>query len=138
MTTVLEVVEGALRELNVISEVDSASSEQGSYGLRRLNQMMNLWRETKDIDLGWFDQSSTNGEMPTPDWAELAIETGLAVAIASKYGATISTELAVVANSSIGGVQTKLIVEKKKGVDLSYLPVGSGHYGRGNNILTDS
>ena len=138
MTTVLQVIEGALRELNVIAETESASAEQGSYGLRRLNQMMNLWRETKDIDLGWFDQSLTSGDMPTPDWAELAIETGLAIAIASKYGATVSTELASVGSSSISGVQTKLQVEKKKGVDLSYLPVGSGHYGRGNSILTDS
>ena len=138
MSTVLEVIEGALRELNIISEHDSASAAQGKYGLRRLNGMMNLWRETKDIDLGWFDQSTTSGNMPTPDWAELAIETGLAIAIASKYGASVSAELATVAQASISGVQTKLIVEKKKGVDLSYLPVGSGHYGRGNSILTDS
>jgi hypothetical protein len=100
--------------------------------------MMNVWRETKDLDLGWFDQSVTTGTMPTPDWAELAIVCGLAIACAAKYGASVSPELATVAQSSIGGVQTKLIVEKKKGVDLSYLPVGSGHYGRGNNILTDS
>ena len=138
MSTVLEVIEDALREINVISEVDNASSEQGKFALRRLNQMMNLWRETKDIDLGYFDQSATSGTMPTPDWAELAIVTGLAIACASKYGASVSPELAMIADSAIGGVQTKLQVELKKGVDLSYLPVGSGHYGRGNSILTDS
>ena len=138
MSTVLEVIEDSLREINVISEVDSASAEQGKYALRRLNQMMNLWRETMDIDLGWYDQSTTSGTMPTPDWAELAITMGLAITIAPKYGASISAETASVAQSAIGGVQTKLIVEKKKGVDMSYLPVGSGHYGRGNNILTDS
>ena len=138
MSTVLEVIEDSLREINVISEVDSASAEQGKYALRRLNQMMNLWRETMDIDLGWYDQSTTSGTMPTPDWAELAITMGLAITIAPKYGASISAETASVAQSAIGGVQTKLIVEKKKGVDMSYLPVGSGHYGRGNSILTDS
>jgi len=138
MSTVLEVIEDALREINVISEVGSASPEQGKFGLRRLNQMLALWRETMDIDLGYFSQSATTGTMPTPEWAELAIVTGLAVTMAPKYGATISQELAMVAAQSIGAVQTKLIVEKKKGVDLSYLPVGSGHYGRGTNILTDS
>ena len=99
---------------------------------------MALWAATKDLDLGYFSQSVTTGNMPTPEWADLAIITGLAIAIAPKYGASISQEVASVADSSIGGVQTKLIIEKKKGVDLSYLPVGSGHYGRGNNILTDS
>lgn len=138
MSTVLDIIDGALREINVISEVDSATSEQGQFALRRLNQMMNLWRETKDIDLGYFDQAVTSGTMPTPDWAELAIVTGLAIACASKYGASVSPELAAVAQSAIGGVQTKLQVEKKTGVDLSYLPRGAGHLGRAANILTDS
>lgn len=138
MTTILEIIDDSLREVNVISETDSASPEQGKFALRKLNQMMNLWKETKDIDLGWFDQSSTTGTSPLPLWSELAVTTGLAIAIASKYGASVSPELALVASSSIGAVQTKLQVEKKSGVNLSYLPVGAGHYGRGNNILTDT
>ena len=138
MATLLSVIDDALRDINVISEVDNASAEQGSYALRRLNQMMDLWRETKDIDLGYFNQPDTSGDIPVPDWALLAVTTGLSIAIAPKYGATVSAELMGVAASSIGGVQTKLIVEKKKGVDLSYLPVGAGHYGRGNSILSDT
>ena len=138
MSTILEVIDDALRDINVISEVQNASPEQGKFALRKLNQMMNMWRETKDIDLGYFDQDSTAGTIPVPDWSLLAVTSGLSVVIASQYGATVSRELAMVADSSIGGVQTKLQVEKKKGVDLSYLPVGAGHYGRGNSILTDS
>jgi hypothetical protein len=138
MSTILEVINDSLREINVISEVGTASAEQGAFGLRKLNQMMSVWRETMDIDLGYFSQDATSGTMPTPEWAELAITLGLAIACAPKYGASISPELATVAAAAIGGVQTKLMIEKKKGVDLSYLPVGSGHYGRGNNILTDS
>lgn len=136
-TTVQQVIDDSLREINVISEVASASAEQGKFVLRRLNQMMAMWAATKDLDLGWFDQTDTNDDMPTPEWADLAIITGLAVAIAPKYGASISQELAMIVDSSISGVQSKLIIEKKTKVDLSYLPVGSGHYGRGNNILTD-
>jgi len=138
MSTILEIIDDALREINVISEVGTASAEQGKFGLRKLNQMMALWRETMDIDLGYFSQSTTGGTSPLPEWSELAVTTGLAIAMAPKYGASISQELAAVASSAVGSVQTKLIVEKKKGVDLSYLPVGSGHYGRGSNILTDS
>lgn len=138
MSTILEVIDDALRDINVISEVQNASPEQGKFALRKLNQLMNMWRETKDIDLGYFDQDSTAGTIPVPDWSLLAVTSGLSVVIASQYGATVSRELAMVADSSIGGVQTKLQVEKKKGVDLSYLPVGAGHYGRGNSILTDS
>jgi len=138
MTTVLQVIDESLRELNVISETATASAEQGAFGIRRLNQVMAILRETKDIDLGYFSQTSTSGTMPTPEWADLAITMALAVASASKYGASVSIELASIADSTMSGIQTKLIVEKKKGVDLSYLPVGSGHYGRGNNILNDN
>jgi len=138
MSTILQVIDDSLRELNIIAETDTASAEQGKFALRRLNQMMALWKTTKDIDLGYFDQTSTSSDIPVPDWALLAVTLGLAIAIASKYGATVSQELAMTAGSSIGGVQTKLMVENKRGVDLSYLPVGQGHYGRGNNILTDS
>ena len=137
-TTTLSIIDDALKEINVISEVATASAEQGKFVLRRLNQMLLLWAQTKDLDLGWFATDVTTGNMPTPEWADLAIISGLAIAIAPKYGATVSQELASVASSSIGAVQTKLIIEKKRGVDLSYLPVGSGHYGRGNSILTDS
>jgi len=137
-TTVLEVIEDALREINVISEVGTASPEQGKFALRRLNQMMALWKVSKDIDVGYFDQSTTTGDIPVPDWALLAVTLGLSIGLASKYGATISQELAVTAQSAIGGVQTKLQVENKKGVDLSYLPKGSGHQRSGNRILTDS
>ena len=138
MSTIIEIIDDALRDINVISEVDSASAEQGKFGLRKLNQMMNLWQQTKDIDLGYFNQSSTTTDIPIPEWAELAVTTGLSIAMAPKYGATTSPELLAIAQSSIGAVQTKIMVEKKRGVDLSYLPVGSGHYGRGNSILTDS
>ena len=137
-TTVQDVIDDSLREINVISEVASASAEQGKFVLRRLNQMMAMWAATKELDLGWFDQTDTNEDMPTPEWADLAIIVGLAIAIAPKYGASISQELAMVADSSISGVQSKLIVEKKTGVNQSHLPVGAGHYGRGNSILTDS
>lgn len=138
MTTALKIIDDALREINVISEVDTASAEQGSFALRRLNQMMDLWKETKDIDIGYFAVAATTDTIPIPEWTELAVTLGLAIAIASKYGATVSTELGIVAESAISGVQTRAMVDKKQGVDLAYLPVGSGHYGRGNSILTDS
>jgi hypothetical protein len=138
MSTILQIIDDALREINVIDEVQSASAEQGKFALRKLNQMMALLRETKDFDLGYFTQTTTTGTMPTPEWADLAITLALGIACASKYGASVSIELAATAESAMSGVQTKLQVEKKKGVDLSYLPVGSGHYGRGNNILTDT
>ena len=134
---VLDIIDDALREINVISEVGTATADQGKYALRKLNQMMDLWRETKSVDVGYFNLSATTETAVIPDWAILAVTLSLATALASKYGASVSMELGTVAGDAFSGVQTRCILDKKTGVDLSYLPVGSGNYGRGNDIRND-
>ena len=136
MATAEVYIKDALREINVLSEVDPLPAEMGSHGLRRLNQMMSLWK-IKDIDLGYFDLAATTEEVAIPDWADLAVTLGLAAVLAPKYGKSLSGEFLGIAMSTIGAVKTKILVEAKGPVDMSYLPVGSGHYGRGNSILTD-
>ena len=137
MTTNIEIIEDALREINVISEVDTASDEQGSFALRKLNQMMELWKE-RDIDnLGWYSQSDTTETAPIPDYAELAVTTNLAIALAPKYGASISMELGAIAASAFQTVQRKSISEKLDNTDMSHMPVGSGGFEGRYNIERD-
>ncbi len=135
--TNLEVIDDALREINVISEVDTASAEQGSYALRKLNQMMEVWKE-EGISFGYFRQSSTAGTCPIPDWAESAVSTSLAVMCAAKYGATVSIELAAVLRSHYNMVLRKSISEKLDNTDMSHMPIGQGHFGTRYDITTDS
>ena len=134
--TNLQVIEDALREINVISEVDNASAEQGKYALRKLNQLMEVWREN-DVEVGYYKQTSTSGTCPIPDWAELGVTCALAVAIAPKYGASVSQETAVVADAAMGMISRKSISEKLDNADMSHMPHGSGRFGSGYNIETD-
>ena len=134
MTTNLTIIEDALRDIGVIAETQSASPEQGSYCLRRLNQMMELWKE-QDVDLGWFAQTLTTDTIPIPDWAELGVTNALSVACAPKFGASISPELAVVTDISVGVIKRKSLSEKLDNADMSHLPAGSGRTVR-HNILT--
>lgn len=137
MTTNLQVIEDALKDINILGETDTASAEQGAHGLRKLNQMMDLWRETKDIELGYFGQTSTAATIPIPEWAELAVTEGLAIAIAPKYGKTISQELIVIADAAVHAVQRKCMTLKQETADMSHLPRGSGKDYRWD-INTDS
>ena len=137
MTTNLVIIEDALRDIGVISEIDSASSEQGSYCLRKLNQFMEAWKENS-IDLGWFAQSSTTDTIPIPDWAELGVTATLSIVVAPNYGATVSQELIAVADAAAGMILRKSLVEKLTGADMSHLPVGAGKRHGHRNILTDS
>ena len=134
--TALTLIEDALRDLNVISEVDNASAEQGAYGLRKLNQLMEAWKESS-IDLDYFALSSTNENVPIPDWAELGVTAGLSIAIAPKYGASISPELAAVAAANISMIKRKLISEELDNADMSHLPRGTGWWRNRYNIETD-
>lgn len=132
-----EIINRALRELNVIAETDEASAEQGEKCLKKLNNMMELWRES-DIDYGWFEQTSTSDDCPIPDYAELAVHTSLAILCAAQYGATVSPELAAVADRSWGIVHRKAVQEQLDNMSMSHLPAGTGHYGTGYDIQTDT
>jgi hypothetical protein len=134
MTTNLTIIEDALRDINVISEIDSASAEQGQFCLRRLNQMMEVWKE-EDIDFGWFAQTSTTDTIPVPDWAELGVTATLAIACAPNYGASISAELAAIADVTVNAIKRKSLSEKLVNADMSFLPAGAGR-GVRHNIIT--
>lgn len=136
MTTNLQIIDDALRDIGVISEAETASAEDGKYCLRRLNQMMEVWRENSK-DIGYFAQTLTTDTIPIPDWAELGVTSTLAIAIAPNYGATVSQELIAIAQSAEGMILRKSLSESLTGRDMSHLPIGSG-FRRSNNILTDT
>lgn len=128
MATNLEIINTALREINVIAETQDASAEQGTTCLQKLNEMLEMWREV-DIDFGWYEQGTTTDEAPIPLYAQAGVWSNLAVLCASQYGKTVSAELATVADRTYRFLQSKFQREKLKGVDLSNLPEGSGHTG---------
>ena len=138
MTTNLTIIDDALREINVISEIDSASAEQGKFCLRRLNQMMEVWREN-GADIGYFAQDTTTDTIPIPDWTELGVTAALAIVIAPTYSATVSAELLLTARIAANMITRKSLAERQQGANMSHLPAGSGNrYTSGRNILTDS
>lgn len=100
--TNIDLVSDSLRELNVISEIQTASAEQYAHAQRKLNQMLAKWKED-GIDLGFFPQTTSSDTCPIPDYAEDGVITQLATKLASNYGATVSMELAA---SAMAGYDT--------------------------------
>jgi hypothetical protein len=136
--TNLDVINGALRELNVIAENQNASPEQGKQCLEKLNELMEMWREV-GVDFGWFEQSSTAGNAPIPLAYRTAVRTNLAIVCASQYGASVSQELATVADRTYNFLLSKTQREQLENVNMRHMPSGSGKYGdKGYDITTDS
>lgn len=102
MITNIDLIADALRELSVISEIETPSAEQGAHALRKLNQMMAELEES-GIRLEYFEQTLTSDTCPIPAYAESGITCLLAARLAPNYGATVSTELA---SSIISGMET--------------------------------
>ena len=133
-----EIIDRALRDINVIAEGRSASAEQGEQCLVKLNNMMDLWLES-DIDYGWYEQTDTTDECPIPGYSELAVVTGLAILCAPQYGATVSQELVAVADRAWSIIHRKAINEKLDNVSMSHMPRGLGNYSdSGYDITSDS
>lgn len=135
--TNLDLINGALREINVIAENQNASPEQGSQCLQKLNELMEMWKEV-GIDFGWYEQSSTAGNAPVPDYARTAARTNLSMLCAAQYGANVSQELVAVADRSYNFLLSKAQREKLDNVSMSHMPEGSGRFGNRYDIYSDS
>lgn len=135
MSTNGELIAISLRDLNVIGETATASTEQGAYCLGKLNAMLESWAQI-GIDLGFYKQTSTTDTCPIPDWAELAVTGKLAQLVAPHYGANIAPELAENIRDAFQLLQRKCMVEGMQPARMDHLPMGSGR--RGNSILTDN
>jgi hypothetical protein len=94
-----DLIADSLRELCVISEIQTPSAEQFSHGLRKLNQVMAKALED-GVEIGFFPQTNASDLCPIPEYAELGITLLLAIALASNYGATVSPELGATAASA--------------------------------------
>lgn len=134
--TNLQIINRALRELNVINETEDASPEQGRDCLAKLNGMLAMWKEV-GIDFGWSQQTKTTGTAPIPELNEIGVHTNLAVLCASQYGATVSQALATVADRAYGLLLSKATREELDNVDMSHMSEGSGHSGNRYNINSD-
>lgn len=137
MTTNVSLITDSLRLLGVIAEGETPDANQGSQGLARLNRMMEAWTEI-DIDLGWFEQSSTTGTAPVPKWAERGIISKLAQDLQAFYPS--SSLVPWVMDDQMNGfgiIQRKGLVEHLKTADMTHMPMGEGRFRRGVSILTD-
>lgn len=137
MSTNLELINRALREINVIAENEEASAEQGSQCLAKLNDMCEVWKEV-GIDFGWYEQTATSGTAPVPDYARLCVVANLAIIAAPQYGTSAPPEVVAVADRTYRMLLSKFQREALDNVDMSHMPRGSGHYDKGYDIYTDT
>lgn len=129
--TILELIAGSLRKLNVINEIETPSAEQGAKCLESLNGMLEQWEED-GIRLQYYKQDSTSNTLPCPAYSETGVRAALAIRVAADFGAVVSTELAAEYDSGFSTILRKAMNNQLPEASMTHLP---GIYRR-FNILT--
>jgi hypothetical protein len=124
--TNLELITGALRKINVINEIETPSAEQGAKCLEAMNAMLAQW-EVDDINLQYYRQANTSDTFPCPEYAEKGVRAALAIAVASDFGATVSTELAAEFDSGYSTIVRRAMNKELPEASMTHVP-GSRYF----------
>lgn len=120
---VLEVVTDALRDIGVIGETDTPSTEQGAAAVRKLNELMASLAED-GIDLGYAPVANTAATMDLPLGAVSTIKAMLSVACKSMYGAELTAEIAGKAESGYNRLLGQAVSLQIERAQSDTLPLG--------------
>jgi len=132
MATVLEVVTGALKLLEVRTAESPVTASEAVDGLLALNDMMNEWN-IDGINIGYETLDSTTDELHVDLGSIGAIKANLAVYIAPEYGRTVSPDLNDRADRSKKSLRNAIPLNSSEFPDT--LPIGSGN--EDNNFVGD-
>jgi hypothetical protein len=125
MTTALTMITDAYVLSNVLMRGEVPDAEQGSSGLRVLNQMMGQW-DRDGIALGWYQVAALADTLPLDFQDEQAVKYNLAVTFAGEEGIEPTPYVSQTARKTFAGLAKahRLRVESQ----LDHLPQPSGQY----------
>lgn len=87
MTTANDLIGRAYRLANIVGREASVSARESSDGLDTLNEMLDYWRASEQIDLGLFDVASSD---TIPREVVEPLRYNLAIRLADEVGLDVS------------------------------------------------
>lgn len=133
-----DLIADSLREIGVITEIQTPSAEQGAHSLRKFNQLMAEYGALDGFDLilQWFEQTSLSDACPLADDLRGGVTALLATRLAPNYGASVSIELAAAAAAGHDHLCRLAVKAALQAHTLVNRPDGEALNGSGFNILT--
>lgn len=108
--TAAQLIADSLLNINVIRAGQTPTADQLAQGVRRLNQMMANW-EAEGKRLGYVPVGAATDTLTVPDGALLGMMSHLAIHLAPSMGASLSPELAVLAEMGMATIDKLTCVE---------------------------
>jgi hypothetical protein len=96
--TVIDFVTDVLRQLVIISEIETPSAEQGADAVTKFNDMM-ASLEGDDIKLGWNPKATTADTLVLPAEHMMGLKAMLGVRLAEGYGQPVPPVMQALANA---------------------------------------
>jgi hypothetical protein len=131
--TVNDFITDVLRQLTVISEIDTPSAEQGQDAVTKLNELMASLAED-EIKLGYNPKATTAEDIVLPDGQVSTIKAMLGVRLAEGYGLPVPQIMAAFAESGY----KRLLRQSLNASMRPTKPDCPTAFGGSYNILTDS
>jgi len=128
----LTIINDALSLIGVLPEGQDASAEQGTDGLRAMNDMLAGW----EVDIGYFPQTETTEDWPCDYRHAEVVKYNLAVRLAPHYSKSIPPEVGIIAGNTYNRLLRQQLVAALQPAS-TILPIAEGGYG-GYSILTDN
>ncbi len=122
--TNLDIIDRALRKLNVNPQGVTATAEQGAECLAEMNTMITKWEED-DVFLQWFNQASVSDNFPLQDYCQQGVIGMLAIRVAPNYSVEVSQETLDYAQDGWATILRKAMNKQLPRSNLSHLPAGS-------------
>jgi hypothetical protein len=131
----LTIINDALSLIGVLPEGQDATAEQGSDGLRAMNDMLAEWA-LNGTDIGYFPQTETGEDFPCDYRLSEVVKYNLAVRLCGFYNRPIPQDVGFIAGNGKSALVRRLIVSGQQPAD-PILPAAEGG-GQGYNIFTDN
>src|SRR4051812_25375511 len=132
---VLDLVTDTLRQLGVISEIETPSAEQGQDAVTKLNDLM-ASLEVDGIDLGYNPKATTAEALVLPAGHVVTIKAMLGVALAESYGLSPPPIMSAMAEAGYKRFIRYVVNDTMRQTSTTNVGYGEGQTRRVFNILT--
>lgn len=131
--TVADFITDVLRQLAIISEIETPSAEQGQDAVTKLNDLM-ASLEVDGVSFGYNPKATSAEDIVLPDGHKSAVKAMLGAALAEGYGIPVPPLMAAMANA---GYQRLLRQSLQQSMRKAYTDAPSGQMNQcSQNILT--
>ena len=104
MTSILQVITLALRDINVLAQSEPPAAEQANEAFQTLNQMIAAWR-SDGIDLQYFEQPAVSDDIPLAVGDVAGVRYNLAIMLAPSYQAEVPLPVIAAASAAFDKFQ---------------------------------